>query len=152
MPEVVGGSAPSYVGTGARAIADIATAADGTTWGVGEGWLFVLDRLIGQQTDVHPLGYDGQGLAFAYDGTLLTTNGNALMEVNLATGVSQLVEQFDQDFDDLASESGASTGCRLVCPAGDGGLINSNANASNDVDIDGSGNVDLSDFAQFAAQ
>ena len=42
-------------------------------------------------------------------------------------------------------------GCWLNCPAGDGGLLSADGNSNKSPDIDGSGDVTVADFAQFAA-
>ena len=98
-----------YVGTGARAMEDIATSPEGTTFGVGEGWVFTIDRETGDQTDLFALGYESKGLGFTNEGKMLAADGRSLYEVDPSTGESAFWNEFDWNIVDLGSESGEPT-------------------------------------------
>ena len=63
-------------------------------------------------------------------------------------------EGLDNDGDGLYDGNDtdcAAAGCYLNCPAGDGGLLNLSANGNASPDMDGSGDVNVVDFAIFAS-
>jgi len=83
------------IGVGTRRIEDIATSPDGgTTYGVGEGFLFSIDRATGVQTDIGSLGFQAYGLAFADPGELVTMDGTRLMQLDPTTGAATFVANF----------------------------------------------------------
>lgn len=108
QPELVPGpQGPRVVielmGSGARAIEDLASSPDGLTlYGVGEGFLFTLDRQTGQQTDVGALGVAATGIAFADTGEPFVSVGNAVYALDLATASTTLAFTTQGSGDDLA--------------------------------------------------
>ena len=64
-------------------------------------------------------------------------------------------EGLDNDGDgvyDVADpDCGQPEGCWLNCPAGDGGLVNVDGSGNKSPDIDGSGGVNVADFALFGS-
>lgn len=101
--------ATRLVGGGARAIEDLATDPGGTMYGVGEGWIFLIDKLTGEQTDLAPLGFEPHGLGFDDDGSLLMDNGNFLMRWN-GPGPPTVVAELPWGVIDLASVAGFAGG------------------------------------------
>lgn len=75
------------IGAGARRIEDVASSPDGSTlYGVGDGYLYTIDRQTGQQTDLAPLGFPGSGIAFLLSGELVVNDGAVLYYVDPADG------------------------------------------------------------------
>lgn len=110
--------APELVGAGARIIEDLATAPDGTMYGVGEGILFTINKATGTQSDIGGLGFVATGLSFDDLGRLVTMSGTEVLELNLATGASTFVVDLGETTTDLASHPGVFATAPALSPWG----------------------------------
>ena len=91
------------IGTGARTIEDVAASPDGSTlYGVGEGYLFTIDRKTGVQTDIGPTGFLPVGVAFTDTRELVAADGANLYDLDPATGAATLVGAITPGTTDLA--------------------------------------------------
>jgi hypothetical protein len=108
---------PELVGTGARPITDIATAPNGTMYGIGEGHLFLLNKTDGTQTDLMALGFAADGLAFTASGDLLTADGVHLMEVDPPTASTTFLQDLPWPVRDLAGDPGGVAPSQMVTAA-----------------------------------
>jgi len=98
------------VGAGLRSIEDVAASPDGSVlYGVGDGFLFTLNRQDGKQTDIGPLGFLGAGLAFMDSGELVANDGDQLYIVDPATAQTTLLGPMYNSPNDLAGASLTAT-------------------------------------------
>lgn len=83
------------IGVGARRIEDVATSPDGTMYGVGEGFLFSIDRATGVQTDIGSTGFFPLGVAVIDTHELVAADGEDLYVLDPDTGAATFVFPMD---------------------------------------------------------